>query len=245
MDSAEESQDPSPLLFKCSVCSELRDRLNGSTCSVCVTPILVSLWPRLIEVLEQKYGRQLDEWLENGRFEGLSWSVSPEFTVPTEALRPFVKKLLEDAVLKEGILFEPPGSRSWVPSETEELVESVYTQCETSLRRLITRELSKAVKRVPTLKAERELIETICGRREVRPPDTLEDAIYAAVYTPANPLPHGARTLIDIRYREDKQGELELHTEFADWVIDPVWGELGDELPPDLAGLLPEEEDWV
>jgi hypothetical protein len=76
-------------------------------------------------------------------------------------------------------------------------------------------------------------------------PDTLEDAIYAAVYTPANPLPHGARTLIDIRYREDKQGELELHTEFADWVIDRVWGELGDELPPDLAGLLPEEEDWV
>ena len=91
MDSAEESQDPSPLLFRCSVCSELRDHLNGSTCSVCVTPILVSLWPRLIEVLEQKYGRLLDEWLENGRFEGLRWSVSPEFTVPRgvpAALRP-------------------------------------------------------------------------------------------------------------------------------------------------------------
>jgi len=245
MDRSEESQDPQPLLFRCSVCSELRDHLNGSTCSVCVTPILVSLWPRLIEVLEEKYGRLLDGWLEHGRFQGLHWSVSPEFTVPPEALRPFVRKVIEDAVLKGEILFDLPRSRSWVPSETEELVEDVYARCEASLRRLITRELSKAVKRAPTLLAERELIETLCGRREARPTDTLEDAIYAAVYTPANPLPHGARTLIDIRYREDRQGELELHTEFADWVIEPVWRELGDELPPDLAGLLPEEEDWM
>jgi hypothetical protein len=145
MDSAEQAQNPSPSLLRCSVCLELRPYLNGSTCSTCVTPLLLPHWPRLVQVLEQRYGRQLDEWLESGRFTDLGWTVTEEFKVPAETLRPFVKKVVEDAVAKQEILFYPPGSCSWIPSEIEELVEAVYSQCRISLRRL----LSEAVERAP------------------------------------------------------------------------------------------------
>ena len=231
------SAQPSALL-RCSVCSELRPYLNGSTCSDCVTPQLLPHWSRLVEVLEERYGRLLDEWLACGRFTDLVWTVKEEFKIPAETLRTFIKKVVEDAVSKQEILFYPPGSCSWVPSETDELVEAVYAQCRIPLRHL----LSKAVERSPTLRAERELIETVCGRRENQEPNHLDDTISAAVNTYANPLPYPAKVLTDIRYREDKQGEMEFYSEFTYGEVDAVWREIADELPPDLVGLLAEEE---
>ena len=242
MDSAEQAQDTPPLLLRCSVCLELRPYLHGSTCSDCVMPLLLPHWPRLVEVLEQRYGRLLDRWLGGGRFNDLSWEVAEKFTVPAETLRAFISKVIEDAVSREEIFLDPPGSCSWVPSETEELVEAVYSQCRTSLRQLITRHLVKAVKQAPTLKAERELIETVIGARENKAPNHLDDTISAAVNTTANPLPYPARVLTDIRYRPDRQGEMEFYSEFQFGEVDAVWREIADELPPDLVALIAAED---
>lgn len=242
MDSAEGSQDTSPPMLRCSVCSELRPYLNGSTCSDCVMPLLLPHWPRLVEVLEQRYGRQLDKWLGGGRFKDLWWEVSKNFTVPAETLRAFIRKVIEDAVSKEEILLDPPGSCSWVPSETEELVEAVSAQCRTQLRRLITKHLAKAIKNAPTLKAERELIETVIGARENKAPNHLDDTISAAVNTTANPLPYPARVLMDIRYRPNKQVEVEFYSEFLYGEVDAVWREIEDELPSDVVALIAAED---
>ena len=242
MESAEQITAQSPALLRCSVCSELRPYLHGSTCSACVMPLLLPHWPRLVEVLEERYGRLLDRWLGGGRFNDLCWEVGENFTVPAETLRAFIRKVIEDAVSKEEIFLDPPGSCSWVPSETEELVEAIYAQCRTPLRRLITRHLVKAVKQAPTLQAERELIETVIGARENRAPNHLDDTISAAVNTSANPLPYPARVLMDIRYRPDRQGEMEFYSEFQFGDVDAVWREIEDELPPDVVALIAEEE---
>jgi hypothetical protein len=65
-----------------------------------------------------------------------------------------------------------------------------------------------------------------------------EPTISAAVNTQANPLPYPARVLTDIRYREDKQGEVEFYSEFQFGEVDAVWREIEDELPPDLVALI-------
>jgi hypothetical protein len=173
--------------------------------------------PRLIDTLEQRYGRQLDEWLEAGRFTSSSWTLSPQFQVSEERARCFVTNVVTDAFDGGAI--------------------AVYERCGEGLRLFVTRALTETLNGLPTHAAERELIETVMVRRPTDAPRRRQAAVEAAAFSSASPLPGPAKALLELRYGTDYRHL----TECWEGEIDPVWREVAELLPPEVAALIPDE----
>jgi hypothetical protein len=193
--------------------------------------------PRLTDNLEERYGHQLDEWLEAGRFTSAAWMLRPQHQVSEERARRFVKNIVTGAFDQGAIALSLPHSDGWTPSLSVELADAVYERCGEGLCHLITRMLAETLGGLPTHSAERELIETAVGRRPSGTPSHRQAAVEAAAFSSGSPLPDPAKALLEFRYGADCRHL----TECWEGEIDPVWREVAEFLPPEVAALIPDE----
>jgi hypothetical protein len=216
----------------------LKQDVHVNICLSCVEGTLRSLVPRLTDTLEERYGQLLDKWLETGHFTSASWTLSSQLRVSEERVRHFVTHLVADALGEGAIALSLPRSDGWVPSRNEELTDVVYARCGEPLRRLVMHSLTEILSDLPTRAAERELIETAAGRRHSVSPRLRQSAVEAAAFTSASPLPDPARALLEFRYGANCRH----FTECWEGKIDPVWREVAELLPTEVAALIPAEE---
>jgi hypothetical protein len=220
---------------RCNFCHEFKVEVHVNVCLLCVEDTLGRLVPRLTVTLEERYGRLLDEWLEMGRFTTSSWTLKPQFQVSEERARYFITHLVADALGEGAIALSLPRGDGWVTSLSSELINAVYARCGKGLRLLVTHTLAETIGGLPTGEAERDLIETLAGRR---PSDTRrrQAAVEAAAFSSASPLPGPARALLELRYG----AECRHFTECWEGEIDPVWREVAELLPDEVAALIPD-----
>jgi hypothetical protein len=215
----------------------LKQDMHVNVCLSCVESTLCGLAPLLTDILEERYGQLLDEWLEMGRFTSASWTLSSQFQVSEERMRHFVTHLVADALGDGAITLSLPSSDGWVPSHSAELTDVVYERCGEPLRRLVTHSLTETLCGLPTRAAERELIEAAAGRRHSDTPRRRQSAVEAAAFSSASPLPDPARALLEFRYGADCRH----FTQCWEGKIDPVWREVAGLLPAEVAALIPPE----
>jgi hypothetical protein len=216
----------------------LKQDVHVNICLSCVEDTLRSLVPRLTVTLEKRYGRLLDDWLEEGRFTSASWMLKPQFRVSEERARRFVTDLMADALGENAIALSLPRSDGWASPLSDELRDAVYERCGEGLRRLLTRTLAEALGKLPTGPAERDLIETAVGRRPSDTPRRRQAAVEATAFSSASPLPGPARALLELRYGDDCRH----FTECWEGEIDPVWRELAQLVPAEVLALIPDED---
>lgn len=235
------TQPPHPdrhQLERCTLCHELKQDVHVNVCLSCVEGTLRGLVSLLTNTLEERYSQLLNKWLETGGFTSASWTLSSQLQVNEERVRQFVTNLMADALGEGAIALSLPRSDGWVPSHSEELTDVVYGRCGERLRLLVTHMLTETLGRLPTRAAERELIETAAGLRHSVTPRRKQSAVEAVAFTSASPLPHQARALIEIRYGVDCRH----FTECWEGKIDPVWREIAELLPAEVAALITAEE---
>ncbi len=225
-------------LERCTLCHELKQDVHVNVCLSCVEGTLRGFVPRLTDTLEERYGQLLDKWLETGYFTSASWTLSSQLRVSEERVRHFVTHLVADALGEGAIALSLPTSDGWVPSHSEELTDVVHERCGERLRLLVTHMLTETLGGLPTRAAERELIETAAGRRHSDTPRRRQAAVEATAFSSASPLPDPARALIEIRYGADCRH----FTKCWEGKIDPVWREVAELLPAEVAALITAEE---
>lgn len=215
----------------------MKQDVQVNVCVSCVEDNLRRLVPRLTVILEERYGLVLDEWLGTGHFTSASWTLKPQFRVGEEMARYFITQLVADALDKDAIALSLPRSDGWTPSLSEELTHGVYERCGEGLRVLITRTLEETLGVLPTHAAERELIETAVGHKPSDTQRRRQAAVEAVAFSSASPLPDPARMLLELRYGSDYRHL----TECWEGEIDPVWREVAELLPAEVAALIPDE----
>jgi hypothetical protein len=219
----------------CRLCGKLKQRMYGEGCSECISQTLLKHLPNLKRALEAKYGSTLDQWLTTGRFLQAHWKAEIDLSVCHDRLNSFIREIVRDAVSKGEIEMSLPSGGSWKPIQINQLMDSVYEQCEEVSRQLIE-SLLGSINNAPTEEAERELIEVVSGKKRVNKRYVREEAISEVVLTSGTPLPLPAKALIELRYRADC-GRL-AYTKVTDGVIISVWIEVKESLPAEIAKLI-------
>lgn len=219
----------------CRLCGQLKQRMYGDTCFECVNQTLLRHLPHLKRVLEDKYGSTLDQWLAGGRFLEAHWKAEVDLNVSHERLRTFVREVVRDAVAKGEIELSLPADESWKPIQINQLIDSIYEQCEEEFGRLIG-SLLRAIRNARTEEVERELIEVVSGKKRVSKRYVREEAISAVVLTEGTPLPLPAKALIELRYRAD--GGRYPYAKVEDEEISSVWEEIKESLPVEVTKLI-------
>lgn len=216
--------------------------MYGAVCSDCVKESLLKHLPLLKRTLEARYGSVLDQWLANGRFQGAHWVAGVDAQVSFERLASFVREVVRDAVAKGDIGMLLPGDdQSWKPIQINELLDSIYEQCEEEFRRFIA-SLLKAINNATTKEAERELIEVVSGKKRVSKRYVREEAISAVVLTDGTPLPMPAKALVEMRYRAD--GGRSEYATVEDGEVSSVWKEIEEALPVEIVKLIVEDSSF-
>jgi hypothetical protein len=237
MSDGQHQQPDEPPPAACNLCGELKRDIYDKVCESCVVNTLRRLLPQLTRALEERYGRQLDEWVASGRFTAACWEVEPEFGVSEECLLPFLTSVIRDAFRRRTVALELPHADPWVPADAAPLAAAINERCGEGLRHLLAQHLAIALCAAPTLTAERELIEVMSGgRRATR--RRRQGALDAAAYSTANPLWGSAGVLLQLRYGGEQ--DIEPYTEVWEGDIDPVWREIEELLPEEVRALLPE-----
>jgi hypothetical protein len=222
----------------CRLCRQLKGQMYGAACAECVKETLLKQLPLLKRTLEDKYGSMLDQWLACGRFLGAHWKAEIDLNVSHDRLRTFVREVVRDAVSKGEIQLSLPGGESWKPIQINQLMDSIYEQCEEEFRRFIAA-LLKAINNAPTKEAERELIEVVSGKKRVGKRYVREEALSAAVLTDGTPMPLPARALIELRYRAD--GGRSEYATVEGGEVTSVWKEIKEALPEEIIKLIAED----
>lgn len=237
----QEPDEPPPVA--CNLCGELKPDVYGNVCGACVVQTLRRLLPDLVRALEERYGRQLDEWLTTGRFTIACWEVEFEFEVTERRLLPFLTSVIRDAFRDRTVALQLPDVDPWAPSCAGEVAAALNERCGEGLRHLLAQHLAIGLRGTPTLAAERELIEVAVGRRAAAR-RRREAAVDAASETTGNPLPRLGAVLLCLRH--GSAWDMEHYTGVWEGVIDPVWREIGELLPEEVRALLPEgESGWA
>jgi hypothetical protein len=229
------------LEHRCARCQRMKPPMSGALCSNCISELLISYLPRLMRVLEGRYGSELDQWLAEGHFDGLRWILRPNFQVNSENLDRFLHSILREALAQQTLWLDIPHYCQLIPSETKQLMNFVSEQCGPALQRLLTNALAQAIQDAPTEQAGREVLDIATGQRPAR--NSLERAIMmsAVTETSANPLPFLARVLLELRYREVL--EVDPYTTItSEGLLHPAWLEIREFLPVELSRLLPEDD---
>jgi hypothetical protein len=155
-----------------------------------------------------------------------------------------VTDVLGDAIRDETVALSLPRSEPWAPADIRSLAAALYERLGEDFRRLVTRHIAESISLLPTKAAERELIETASGQRPAISLRRKEATVTAASFTSASPLPGPATVLLDLRYRAEAGGRP--YTELWDGEVNPVWKEVGGQLPAEVAALIPEDESqWI
>jgi hypothetical protein len=221
-----------PPAGRCPLCGEP----GSGVCPPCVEGALRRLLPDLARALEGRYGRQLDEWLACGRFTVACWEVEPEFGIGERRLLAFLTEVVRDAFRARTVSLELPHADPYVPADAAGLASAINGRCGRGLRLLLAQHLAIAIRGAPTLLAERELVEVMSGRRGATRRGRRE-ALDAAAFTTANPLRGAAAVLLQLRYGARR--DVAPYTEVSEGEIDPVWREVEELLPEEVAVLLP------
>ena len=227
----EQQSDP-----PCNLCGQVKDSMYEDVCADCVKQTLLKHLPLLRRVLEEKHGLMLDRWLARGRMIKAKWIAHPEFQVNRDRLKRLLRDTIKEAVDKELIEMELPGNESWNPTRSDQLMEHVYRQCTDELQQLITGSIVQAVSKAPTEDAERDLIEVARGKKRVRKRYVREEAVSAIALSKGTILPLPMRALLELRYRAD--GGRSYYLEVSDGEISPVWHEIAEALPAEIAKLI-------
>ncbi|HEX8845124.1 MAG TPA: hypothetical protein VF791_10795 [Pyrinomonadaceae bacterium] len=227
---------------ECRLCGQFKEQMYGAVCAECAKETLLKYLPHLKRTLEDKYGSMLDQWLASGRFLEAHWKAEIDLNLSHDRLRTFVREVVRDAVSKGEIQLSLPGGESWKPIQTNQLLDSIYEQCEEEYRRLIA-SLLKAINNAPTKEGERELIEVVSGKKRVSKRYVREEAISAAVLNHSTPLPLPARALIELRYRAD--GGRSEYAAVEDGEISSVWKEIEEALPVEIVKLIVNDNSFM
>jgi hypothetical protein len=232
-----------PLAERCNLCGKMKRGVYGNVCQACAERTLRRLLPQLKRALEERYGRQLDGWLVTGRFTVACWEVESEFEVGERRLLAFLTSVIRDAFRQRTVSLQLPDVDPWVPSAAGEIAAALNERCGEALRRLLAQYLELALRGAPTLAAERDLIEVVCGHRSATRRRRTA-AVEAASSTVANPLRGLGAVLMCLRY--GSRWDVEHYTGVWEGEIDPVWREIKGLLPEEVRALLPEGENrWA
>lgn len=232
------NQDQPPLTDEqshtaCRLCGWLKAQMHGNACAECVEGTLLKHLPILKRVLEEKYGPVLDRWLAGGRFVGAKWKTGINLYLCRERLKDLIRELVRNAVAKGEIQLQLPRGKTWKPIQAHQLLDSVQKQCEEGIQSLLA-SLFLAISNAPTEEAERELIEVASGKKRINKRYVREEAISVIVLTEATPPP--VRALLEIRYRTS--GGRFSYTKVVDGQVNPIWLEIKDTLPEEVAELI-------
>lgn len=219
----------------CNLCGQVKEQIHVAVCSECARETLLKYLPALKRALEDKYGTTLDEWLARGRFPKAQWKAVADFQVSQDRLKTFIREIVRESLGKGDVALQLPGSVSWKPIQTSQLMDSIYEQCGTQFEQLIGA-LLQAISNASTEETERELIELACGKKRVNKRYLREEAISALVSTDAAPLSLPIKALIEIRYRAD--GGRHPYTKVTKGEISSVWREIEAVLPSEIARLI-------
>lgn len=189
-------------------------------------------------MLEERYGRELDQWLTEGRLVGVCWKLREGFQVSSKHLYDFLQQIVKDAFKKETLWLELPGYALWRPTEIEQLLTYLSEDRGDEIKQMLADFLTRVIEDAPTERVERELAGIVTGQRPTHGQLERELSVSAMAGTSANPLPLSARALIELRYGAEQPSLL--HIAIQEGVLDPVWLEMKKDLPAELQRLLPE-----
>jgi hypothetical protein len=230
-------------LATCALCGQVKENVHTGVCVSCVEATLRNYLPLLQCLLEERYGQQLDSWLENGRFCGAYWDIKSDFRIGQEHLQGFLADVIVDAIRTEAIKLVLPRSGGWAPVTAETLTGLFNEQYGEEFHRLATHLFARTIRRASTKAVEREIIGAVISD-SIASTWHREYAIELAAYTIGNTLPPSASVLLTLRYRSDKSGRP--YTGFWEGEIDHVWKECAESLPPEVARLISKDEShWL
>jgi hypothetical protein len=109
---------------RCRRCGRFKGEIYTALCKDCVEQTLRKLLPRLKRILEERYGRQLDKWLDNASFTEVRWDTSLNFTVGERLFQCFLEQLIREAAENKDIWLEFSGNVSWTPTQISQLLTS-------------------------------------------------------------------------------------------------------------------------
>jgi hypothetical protein len=224
---------------RCRRCGRFKGVIYTALCHGCVEQTLKQRLPRLKRILEERYGRQLDEWLDDASFTDVRWDTSINFTVGERLFQCFLAQLIQEAAENKDIWLDFSDNVSWTPTQFSQLLNFINQTHGTELRQLIAQRVTAAIRSAPTGQAERELVALVGGKLQPQRIEVLDEAVACLADTKSSGLPYGARTLIELRYKLNKY--VSLYTEVDEGFIDPVWKEMAEELPKSVQKLLPED----
>jgi hypothetical protein len=227
---------------RCRRCGRFRGVIYTSLCQDCVEQILRNYLPRLKQILEARYGRQLDKWFANGIFTSVQWDIGKNLTVSNRLFRCFLENLLAEAAENKDIWIEFDGKGRWTPTQFSQLVSDIDHRYGYQFRQLIMKQIVEAIRSSPTEQAVRELVALVRGKLEEQQIEVRDEALYFLAHARGPELPYGARVLMKLRY--DFKEYLSMYTEVIDGCVDPVWMEMADHLPRSVQKLLREVDDF-
>jgi hypothetical protein len=197
---------------------------------------LIRYLPQLTQMLEDRYGQMLDNWLSDGSLSPVSWELSPSFQISEKLIKSFIRRVIVQAIKNEDLGLDLAGMGPFKPTQIEQFVNTICSFSVVKLQEVTKDSIAKALWDAPTELAKRELIEIVIGRRPAPSLKEKEDYIGYLVDTDANPLPMPAKALIELRYQP--KPEAAIYTELSDGELHPVWREIEDVLPEEVLSLI-------
>lgn len=224
---------------RCRRCGRFKGEIYTALCKDCVEQTLRQLLPRLKRTLEERYGQQLDEWLDDASFTDVHWDTGMNFTIGERLFQCFLEQLIREAAENQQIWLEFSASDTWTPTQSNQLINFINRRHGNELRQLIAEQLIVAIRSAPTEQAERELVALVGGKLQPQRIEVLDEAVACLADTRSSGLPYGARVLIELRYQLNKY--VSLYTEVDEGMIDAIWKEMAEDLPKSVQKLLPED----
>jgi hypothetical protein len=79
---------------RCRRCGRFKGEIYTALCKDCVEQTLRQRLPRLKRILEERYGRQLDEWLDDASYTDVHWDTSINFAVGERLFQCFLVRCI-------------------------------------------------------------------------------------------------------------------------------------------------------